>query len=306
MRKTVLVFLCISICVAALFAGDSDTTYGRIRIKKKTTSAGGGGSGTSDDDDFLSSCTKSCISEVFDGCLDALLNSRGETRFVYNDDPSGNPVPRKKKRVVEQEVEPCDYSMSPFHFSGGVGMGGVLYSNGIAHGFVVGGNTGCTWFPDTLFGVRLTLEPVAAFDNILVDMEKDVYVDGLLAGTTVFSGERANEFILPIMANILFVPSTPSRTLYLAFGGGLCYKQEVATGKQILNGNVSNRTVTFNQWCRAIHFGLGFFMQFSRNYGILEFGYTLMSNENNRRFETPGDNARYGHMPTISFSISTP
>lgn len=185
-------------------------------------------------------------------------------------------------------------------------MGGIIYSKSIAAGFVPGGVVALTWFPDTLFGVRLSLEPSAALDNILVDMEKDVFVDGSKIGTTVFSGENGNEFILPLTGQILFVPPTASRSLYLAFGGGACYKREIIRGKQSFNGTVSNRTITFNQWCPAFHFGIGIFMPLDEIHGVLEFSYTLISHENSNMFETPGDNSRYGHMPTISFSISIP
>jgi hypothetical protein len=185
-------------------------------------------------------------------------------------------------------------------------MGGVVYSKGIAAGFIPGGTTGFTWFPDTFFGVRLNLAPMAAFDDILVDMEKDVFVDGSKVGTTVFSGKSANEFILPLMGQVLFVPPVPSRSTYLSFGGGACYKRETAWGKQTFNGNVSDRKITFNQWCPAFNLGLGFFLPLNEIYGILEFSYIIMANENSYRFETPGDNARYGHMPFVSFSISTP
>jgi hypothetical protein len=305
-RKYLILLICFSLNAPLLFAADSDTTYGRIRIKKRTTSSSGSESGDSNDESFFGSCMKSCVSSVFDGCLDAIFNSRGETTITYNDDQSGNDQPREKKTTIAQMVEPCGYSSSPFHFSCGIVMGGVVYSKGIAAGFVPGGTTGFTWFPDTFLGVRLALEPTAALDNILVDMEKDIFVDGSKVGTTVFSGEHGNEFILPLTAQILFVPPVPSRAMFLAFGGGACYKKETTWGKQTSGGNVSDRKITFNQWCPAFHFGIGFFLPLNGIFGILEFSYTIMANENSYRFETPGDNSRFGHMPAISFSISTP
>jgi hypothetical protein len=305
-RKS-LVFL-ISFCLNTplLFATDSDTTYGRIRIKNRTTSSNGNESKSSNDENIFGSCMESCVSGAFDGCLDALFNNSGENTVRYNGDQSDNDQSRKKRTTFAKEVEPCGYSSSPFHYSGGVAMGGVVYSKAIAAGFVLGGTTGFTWFPDTFFGVRLTAEPMAALDDILVDMEKDVFVDGSKVGTTVFSGKSANEFILPLMGQVLFVPPVPSRSMYLSFGGGACYKRETTWGKQTFSGNVTDRKINFNQWCPAFHLGFGFFLPLNEIYGILEFSYTIVSNENNHQFETPGDNARYGHMPFVSFSISTP
>jgi hypothetical protein len=249
---------------------------------------------------------KSCVSSTFDGCLDAVFNNDGRTTITYDNDQSDDRQPPNEKTVHKYTVEPCGYSSSPLHFSGGATLGGVIYSKGIAAGFILGGTTGLTWFPDTFLGVRLTIEPTAAFDNILEDMERDVFVDGKQVGTTVFSGERGNEFILPFTAQLLFVPPVSGRSTFIAFGGGACYKQEIVWGKQKFNSNISERKITFNQWCPVFHFGLGFYLPFERNFGILEFSYTIMANENKNRFETPGDNSRYGHMPAVTFSISTP
>lgn len=298
--------ICSSLYIPSLFAADSDTTYGHIRIKKRATSSSGSESGNSSDEAFFASCMKSCISGVFDGCLDVIFNHRGETTITYDGNQTDDSRPQKKRTTSAQAINFCSYSSSPFHFSGGASLGSVIYSKGIAAGFILGGTTAFTWFPDTFFGLRVVIEPTAAFDNILVDMEKDVFVDGLQVGITTFSGEHGKEFILPLTAQLLIVPPIPSRAMFLSLGGGPCYKQEITWGKRTLNGNISDSKITFNQWCPAFHIGLGFYLPFDRLVGVFEFSYSVMLNESSHRFETPGDNSRYGHMPAISFSISTP
>jgi hypothetical protein len=305
-QKIILLLICFSLCVPSLFADDSDTTYGRIRIKKRDTSSSGSESGGSNDEPFFTSCMESCVSGMFDGCLDGIFHNDGQTTITLNGDQSDDRQPPKEKTVHKYSVEPCGYSSSHLHFTCGATMGGLIYSKGIAGGFILGGTTGMTWFPDTFLGVRLALEPTAAFDNILEDMERDVFVNGKQVGTTVFSGEHGKEFILPLTTQILLVPSVTDRSMFISFGGGLCYKKEIVWGKRTLNGNKSDRTITFEQWCPVFHIGLGFYIPLDRIFGILEFSYSIMANENHNRFETPGDNSRYGHMPGVSFSISTP
>lgn len=312
MRKIVILFICFILNVPLLTEADSDTTYGRIRIKKKSTSGDDSESGgSSEGGGFLGSCMGNCLSDLsgdcLSGCINGIFSSVGNIASASSSDQSDSDrQPYEKRTTVAENSKPCGYSTSPLHFSCGIVIGGIIYSKSIAAGFVPGGVVALTWFPDTFFGVRLSLEPSAALDNILLDMERDVFVDGTPIGTTVFSGESGKGFILPLTGQVLFVPPTPSRSLYLAFGGGACYKREAVRGKQSLNGTVSNRTVTFSQWCPAFRFGIGICMPLDEIHGVLEFSYTLMSHENSNMFETPGDNSRYGHMPTISFSISIP
>ncbi|HEX2956507.1 MAG TPA: hypothetical protein VHO70_06740 [Chitinispirillaceae bacterium] len=305
MLKIIMLLTCSGLCAQLLFA-DSDTTYGRIRIKQKTTSSGGSESEGSSDESFFASCMKSCVSATFDGCIDLIFNNKGETTITYDNDQTEYRQPRNKKITKAQAIIPCGYSSSPFHFSGGAALGGLIYSKGIAAGLTVGGTTGISWFPEDFIGLRLAIEPTVAFDNLYVEMEKDVYVDGLMVGITTFSSDRAQEFILPLSAQLLIVPTIPSRAMFVSFGGGGCYKKENVWGKRSFNGNVSDSKITFNQWCPAFRIGMGFFLPLEKIFGIFELSYSIIANKNSNIFETPGDNSRCGHIPAISFSISTP
>ncbi len=307
------------LCSRPLFAEDSDTTYGRIRIKDKAPSSHddsndkrhsshghGRSSDEAEDESFFSSCTHSCVSGMMDGCLDAVFNNE-DTKAVDDGSPAYNPSP-ETERTDNREVrgERGFYSYSPFHVAGGLVAGANFYTGDIASGTVVGGDLGFSYFFHPLLGLRLSTDVAGSFDKLNVDMEKDVFVRDTLVGTSVFSGDRGYEFILPIKVELLFVPPTVSRMFFFSLGGGVSYKRETVFGKQTFDNSTEDRKVSFNQGCPNIHVGIGILIPYSYSFGILEVGYSLFVNANQRRFETPGDNSPYGHLIHFSYSFSSP
>lgn len=75
MPKIIILFICFILNVPLLTEADSDTTYGRIRIRKKNTSSddseSGGSSGSGD---FLSSCMGNCLSDLSGDCLSGCID----------------------------------------------------------------------------------------------------------------------------------------------------------------------------------------------------------------------------------------
>lgn len=305
MNKLILSLLCLLFMEQTLIAGDSDTSYSEVRVKKRTPE-----SNSSDSDDDESSCTSdcmgSCISFLLDGCFSLVCNNDnrvGVTITDANDDQKTSPpAPQTSHKQITYPWQ----SSTPVHFSGGLVIGGETYSDSIADAFDIGAELGVTFYPLQFLGIRLSSELLAGIGGMNVDLEIDRTIDDTVETLTFTDTELFNR-IVPIKAELLWIISTNDNTpLFLSTGGGITYKQEKVSGKEISDDGSKKRTVTFDQWSPTLHFGVGFFSQLGKLFFIPEFRYSLIFNDDKHDYLAPGDVASYTHMFRVCVSICNP
>ena len=306
MKKIILLLLCTLFTAQTLTAGDSDTSYSEVRVKKRTSSSGGSSS-DDDDESCTSQCIGSCLSSLLEGCFSSICSSNDQVGITINDpDEDHNaPSPSPSKSQRKQITYPWQ-SPAPVHFSGGLVLGGETYTDSIADAFDIGVDIGITFYPLHFLGIRFSTELLAGIGSMNTDLEIIRYVNKIPNDTLVFTDTKLFNRIIPIKADLLWIFPTDNTPLFISTGGGISYKQEKVTGKEISNEGSRNRTVIFNQWSPTLHFGIGFFSQLGKLFFIPEFRYSLMFNDNKHDYQAPGDVASLTHMFRFCVGICNP
>jgi hypothetical protein len=339
MDKIAVILLLLLFGSQTLIASDSDTTYGKVRIKKRTSSSGTRSSDNDDDDEDLFSsciggCMNSCMSSLFEGCMGLIFDHNDNVGVTFSDTedeethqpspppkkrrkPAGRRKPKKeieRRKTVEQikkitpeaEILYPPESSNPVHISAGLSAGGEFYSNNVADAFIGGGEVNITFYPLRFLGLRFSAELLGAGGGLNVDLETDVFVNDTFDGTKTFTETSLFKRVIPIKSELLWILPTEDEPFFLAAGGGISYNLEKITGKEVYNGTTSNRTVFFRQWCPVLHFGFGFMIPAGTAFFVPEFRYSLFFNDNMRDYQAPGDVAQYTHMFRIILGLCSP